>query len=140
MDGYEYRPVTPDEIPLILDSWGKGWRTSEYSGTTANHLFFANFRETLAGLIGRGAKLTAAAVGDRVVGYVCYEHKGDDTAVLHWVYCKDPWRRKGLGRYLTDLAIAGRPTVFYTHRTRHGKYVLPKHARWAPEIARRKDL
>jgi predicted GNAT superfamily acetyltransferase len=141
-----FRAVEPAEIPLVLDSWAKSWRQSDYAGTVPNHLFFATNKEMIGGLIARGAKLVAAAIRNRVAGWVCYEHKGDDTAVVHMVYVKDPYRRNelgrevGLGTELVDIAIAGRPKVFYTHKTRHSRYVLPKHAVWCPEIARRKAL
>lgn len=138
---YEYRPIEPDEISLVLDSWAKGWRTSEYAGTVPNHLFFPTHREMIAGLIGRGAKLVAAVNSKgRVAGYVCYEHKGDDTVCLHWCYVKDPFRREGLGTELVKYAVGDRPVVLYSHRTRYAKYVLPRGARHVPEVARRKTL
>lgn len=146
MSGVVFRAVEPDEIPLVLDSWCKSWRQSDYAGTIPNHLFFATHKEVIGGLIARGAKLVCAAIGARVAGWVAFEHKGDDSAILHMVYVKDPYRRNelkrevGLGTELVDIAIAGRPKVFYTHKTRHSRYVLPKRAVWCPEIARRRDL
>lgn len=141
-----FRAIEPAEIPLVLDSWAKSWRQSDYAGTIPNHLFFSVHKEMIGGLIARGAKLVAAAIGNRVAGWVCFEHKGPDEVVVHFVYVKDPYRRNelrrevGLGTELVGLAVAGRPKVFYTHKTRHARYVLPKHAVWVPEIARRKAL
>lgn len=146
MSGVVFRAIEPDEVPLVLDSWAKSWRQSDYAGCIPNHLFFSTHKEMIGGLIARGAKLVAAVVAGRVAGWICFEHKGDSEVTLHFCYVKDPWRRNemkrevGLGTELVDIAIAGRPKVYYTHKTRHARYVLPKHAVWTPEIARRRDL
>lgn len=134
-----FRPLDPDELPFVLDSWSLSWRTSEWSGTTPNHLQPMVTRELVGGLIARGAHIEVAAIGERIAGYVCYEHKGSDS-VVHWVYVKDPYRRAGLGKALVQFATREATGVFYTHRTRYSKYIMPAVARFAPEIARRKDL
>lgn len=127
-----------------MDTWFRSYRTSPWAGVIPNHLYFPTMREMLAGLVARGAKLTAAAVGteagERVLGWVCHEDKGADT-VLHFVYVKDPFRRQGLGKALVDYVIgSGEGRLLYTHRTRLSKYVLPKDAAFVPEVARRKAL
>lgn len=140
LESVTYRALEPDELPFVLDSWSRSWRVSEWAGTVPNHLAASVLRELVGGLIARGAKITVADFGGRILGWVCYEHKGDDT-VLEFCYVKDPYRRRGLGRELVSHAIGDRRgEVFYTHKTRASKYVLPERAQWAPEIARRRDL
>jgi len=134
----EFRPVEPSEIGFVLDSWIKSYRQSDWAGVVPNHLFFSVMRETIGGLIARGAKLVGASVAGRLLGYVCYEHKGEDTAVLHYVYVKDPFRRKGLGKRLVSMAVGDRENCLYTARTRHSKFVA--RGAYAPEVARRKVL
>lgn len=128
----------------MLDSWARSFRGSDYAGTVPNHLWFATVRETVASLISRSAKLEAVVVGGRVWAWLCYEHKRSGEAtdcVLHFGYTKDPFRRQGLMRQLVNRALEGCDGgVFYTHRTRHSKYMVPKSACFAPEIARRKSL
>ena len=144
MSDYEFRAIDPSEVNLVLDSWARSFRNSDYAGTVPNHLWYPTVRETVASLISRGAKLEAVVVGGRVWAWLCYEHKpsGDATdVVLHYGYTKDPFRRQGLMRQLVARALdscAG--SVFYTHRTRHSRYMVPKSAIFAPEIARRKAL
>lgn len=128
---------------LILDSWAKSFRNSDHSGVIPNHMYFAVVRELVAGLIVRGAKIVVADVAGRVAGWVCYEHK-DSELVLHYVYVKDMYRKQGLGSILAKGGMPGLRLpgfcVFYTHKTPAAKYVLPKGARFVPEIARRKIL
>jgi len=141
LESVTYRPLDAEELSFVLDSWSRSWRVSEYAGTTPNHLFTSTHRELVGGLIARGAKITVADFGGRILGWVCYEHKAPDDTVLEFCYTKDPFRRRGLGRSLVDYAIGDRQgKVFFTHKTRASKYILPKHAIWAPEIARRRDL
>jgi hypothetical protein len=136
-----FRDLAPDEFQLVLDSWSKSYRSSDWAGTVPNHMWHAVVRETIAGLIGRGAKILAAACGDSVWGWVCYERKGDDV-VLHYVYVKDPFREGGLGFALTGALFPDAKRVFYTHRTRLGQRIIKKipGASYVPEIARRKAL
>lgn len=139
--GVTLRPLSPEETPFVLDSWSRSWRVSEWAGTVPNHLAASVLRELVGGLIARGAKITVADFGGRILGWVCYEHKANDITVLHYCYTKDPYRRRGLGRSLIDYAIGGREgKVLFTHKTRPAKFILPRLAEHAPEIARRRDL
>lgn len=139
MSGWSYRALEPDELPFVLDSWSRSWRTSEYAGTVPNHLQPTVVRELLGGLLARGAKITVAVIGSRIAGYVCHERKGKQ-AVIHWAYVKDPFRRQGIGSSLVLFVSDLDDEIFYTHRTRYSKYILPANAKFLPEIARRKDL
>lgn len=139
-DEVEFRPIEPDEIGLVLDSWFKSYRTSDWAGTIPNHLYVPTMREMVGGLVARGAKILAAVVAGRVLGWVCYETSSRNEAVLHFCYVKDPFRRRGLGKTLLAKAIGESPVLLYTHRTRFSKVLLPKSARYVPEIARRKEL
>lgn len=143
-----YRPPEPEELWLIVDSWAKGWRNSPWAGTVRNDRFFDVHRDTIVGLIARGAKALAAVAdgvnGERVLGWVCYEEKPPADTVVHYCYVKDPFRRNGLGRELvhrvTRLSQETGGRIFYTHRTRDWDFVKPVKAIHAPEIARRATL
>ena len=141
LDEVTFRPLDPDEMGFVMDSWFRSYRNSEWAGVIPNHLYYPTMREMLASLISRGAKILAAIAvteeGERVIGYVCHENKKMET-VLHYLYVKDPYRRAGLGKKLVSLATEG-PYLLYTHRTRLSRFVLPHSARFVPEIARRKD-
>lgn len=144
MDGVTLKPLDPEGVPLVLDSWAKSWRSSDYSGCIPNHLFFPTHKELIGGLIARGAKIVTAVCGERILAWICFETKGegrDATTILHYCYTKDPFRQQGLGKELVAHAIGDRRgPVFYTHRTRFSSRIVPKYAKWAPEIARRREV
>jgi GNAT superfamily N-acetyltransferase len=140
LESVTFRPLDPSEIAVVLDSWFKSWRTSPWAGVVPNHLAASTTRELVGGLIARGAKITVADFNGRVLGWICYEHKGEDT-VGHFLYVKDVYRRMGLGTALVDYAIGARKGKFlYTHKTRLSRWVLPEGAVHAPEIGRRLAL
>ena len=135
-----FRPLLPEELNLVLDSWTEASKRSVYAGTVPNHLYSGVVKELIAGLLARGAKITVAAEPEtnRVMGWVCHETKGND-GVVHFVYVKSTWRNLGLGTELFRQA-AGAQT-YITARTKPGDKLMRKFdARFVPEIARRKDL
>ncbi len=143
----EYRPMGPGDMALVLDSWGKGWRESPWSGVVPNNRWHEVFVDSAAQLLARGAVVEVAGVrGDPVpvLGYAVSEAVRDGLA-LHYVYVKDPYRRRGLGTELVRRAgerhhgQEGPRRRFYTHRTRDSHRVCPS-ATWthAPEVARRR--
>jgi GNAT superfamily N-acetyltransferase len=65
---------------------------------------------------------------EQVFGWVCAELQGDDR-VLHFVYVRNTWRRKGIARYLLELSFAGRmgeQDILYTHRGRSTPHLETK--------------
>lgn len=142
LDEVQFRPLDPDEMGFVMDSWFRSYRSSEWAGVIPNHLYYPTMREMLASLIARGAKILAAVsrgpTEDRVIGYVCYETKPTE-AVVHYCYVKDPFRRLGLGGELWRLASGDSRSVLYTHKTRMSRYLAPHTARFVPEVARRKE-
>lgn len=136
----DFRPLKPEELPFLLDSWTRSYQRSPWAGVVPNHRYPEMMREMIAGLLGRGMVVLVAAEPEsgRIMGYVAYEVKGAEqtTAVLHFIYVKDPYRKLGLARALRAKVPGVR---FVTHRTRASR-ALEGNATFAPEIARRKDL
>jgi GNAT superfamily N-acetyltransferase len=80
---------------------------------------------------GATALVTCAADDpDQILGFLVHEGP-----VVHYLYVKELFRRKGLATALLDSAQIP-PVFFYTHRTDDA--VLFEGGRFAPEIARRK--
>lgn len=134
----DFRKWVAADVPFVMDTWSKGWRVSPWAGTIPNNRFHEIIRETIAGLLARGAVIEVACARhdpDKILGFICTEKLADGVA-CHWLYVKDPFRRMGLGAELIGRN-APQGNRFYTHRTRDSAYF----AGWrhAPEIARRKD-
>lgn len=138
--GLVFRPVAPDELSFVLDSWLKSYRGSPWAGVLRNNRYFEETRGTIEDLLARGAKLNACVVEEtqRIVGFICNESK-DLQACIHYVYVKDPYRRLGVAKELVRQATEGSRFVFYTFRTRASKFILPG-AVYAAEIARREKF
>lgn len=140
LDLYVFRPVDPDEMNFVLDSWVESYKRSPWSGAVRNDKFPGVMKDTIGGLLARGAQLTAAVEPEtnRVVGWICHERKGDE-CVVHFVYVRAYARCMGLGREL--VTRLGGTSVFATHMTKQGQRLARKvGARFAPEIARRLAL
>ena len=131
-----FRPLEPGDVPFVMDSWLKSYRTSPWAGVVPNNRYFEVYGEAITGLLARGAKVHIACAGHdrtKILGWLCSEdvHGGQ---VIHYVYVKDPYRRKGLGHSLMELYAPN--ARFYTFRTRPGQY-LTEGLSFAPEIGRR---
>lgn len=109
----QIRPATASDLPFILDSWCRSFRDSPYAGVIRNDDFHRVQRSTIAGLLGRGARVLVAAepTTGRILGWLAHE----GTELLHYAYVKRPFRRLGVARRL--LEAAGLSRGRYTHRT-----------------------
>jgi GNAT superfamily N-acetyltransferase len=128
-----FRPMVPDDVPFIKDSWLKSFRDSPWAGCVSNNMYTEVYNDTVEQLWGRGAEVwVACAAHDhaKILGWICVEAVPGGRAT-HYLYIKDPYRRKGLASSLLEK-FGGR---FYTFRTRSAQYFKLQHA---PEIARRK--
>ncbi len=135
-DAVRVRPVEPRDMPFVLDGWIRSWRTSPWAGCTPNNRIWDVTRSCIADLVTRGASIDVAAVGDRLVGFVCYEAPD----LLHYVFVKRTgFRGLGIGRRLVQeaasslaLGHAGR----FTHRTRSSTWLMNDGWVWDPVPAR----
>lgn len=140
----EFRSATADDMAFVLDSWLKSFRTSPWAGVIPNNLYHEVTQAAVNDLIVRGARIIVAGVRgkpDRILGWVCVEALKGDAAVCHYLYVKDPYRRRGLGTHVleTGLALLNVPQdckKFHTFRTRLSAH-FPEW-RHEPAIARRK--
>ena len=133
---YVIRKAVAHDVPLILDSWLNSWRQSKYAGVIRNNDYYETQRSVIEDLIARGATLIVADAGRTLFGWACSELK-DGLTVVHFVWVKDIYLRKGVEEALLD-ALPGTKPGFFTHYL----HALGKNRewRWAPEMARRKTL
>lgn len=130
------RPSNPSDLSYIYDTWLNSWRISPYAGTVPNSLYFDTQRQTIAGLLARGASLRVVTLGaeTNVVGWTCFEIK-DGLTVLHYLYSSDPYLTPEISAHLVDTCLG--PSGFITHQQGNKRFKAWKHL---PEIARRKSL
>lgn len=134
-----------DEWPLIFDTWARSFQKSPWAGCIPNHRYDDVSRAGISDILARrGTRVTVCYVElepgvRRVMGYAVAEA---DRRVLHWVYVKRDYRRKGVGRALLRRVTGEWPAGphAYTHRTPasqpfldsegRGRFIHePKHAR-----------
>lgn len=135
----EFRPVKPEDMSLVMDSWLKSFRGSPWAGVVTNHTYYDIYRVTIEQLLARGAKLLIAHVPgkpDMIMGYLCYEELKNDETAVHYLYVKDPYRRRQIAaRLIKQVHKDNEKPLFYTFKTSYSKHFRARHV---PEIARRK--
>lgn len=129
--------ATPDELPLVFDSWARSFQKSPWAGCIPNHLYPQVSREASAEIIDRGARVLVGYVdlpngGRRVLGYSVSEpHR----RVLHWLFVKKDYRGLGYGRQILAATCDGGDWT-YTYRTRASTKFLGQRFEHKPEHAR----
>lgn len=137
-----FRPMLPDDVNFVKDSWLKSFRDSPWAGVVPNNLYTDTTNEAIEQLLARGAKVevvSAAHDDNKILAWCCSEPVINGVAV-HYVYVKDPYRRKGLASALLERARGKaeceRPRCLYTFRTRPAQYF--RDWQHCPEVARRR--
>lgn len=128
-------------IPAFVSkSWLASFRSSDWAGPVPNNLFEQVYADAIRQLLERGAQVLVACnpdAPDHVLGWICFERTRDDRPVVHYMYTKSLFRRRGVARSL--LAAAGidpKARFFYTYRTERAR--LFPGGRYVREIACRK--
>jgi len=133
------RPWTADidgEVAFVYDAWLQSWRQSKYAGVIPNHLYYDTQRTAIAELAARGATFLVAELNGELLGFACGEEK-DGKTVLHYIYVKDAFLRKGVEERLL-AALPGSKPGWITYAL--AAFIKDKSWKHAPEIARRQKL
>ena len=133
----DLRKRKTSDIKFIYDSWLNSWRTNKYAGCIPNNLYYEVQRTLIEDLFARGAMVVVACSPknlDEIYGWACAELK-DNRTVLHYLHTKSDVPGDTFERLLS--ALPGLQPGFLTHRLSDKRLSA---WRWAPEIARRKDL
>jgi hypothetical protein len=132
------RRYRPSDLSLVFDTSLNSWRTSRWAGVIPNHLYYETQRETIEGLLSRGAEIWVVypeSNEDFIIAWACAEEK-EGACVLHYLYVKDPYREFHPETLLLNT-LPGTKPGFVTHRLPFKEMRAWIHA---PEIARRKSL
>jgi ribosomal protein S18 acetylase RimI-like enzyme len=150
MSAYSIRAATPEDMPLIFDSWAKSFRLAkprklkgcgpvaddtyvELGSDDKRRLAPNVWAEALTWTVERLAERSAIAVAfhpshaEVVVGWVAFENVGDATTI-HYAWVRPGHRREGVARML--LAKVGElhegSTLRASFMTRDGKDMLQR--------------
>jgi GNAT superfamily N-acetyltransferase len=133
MDGFYVVPARPEEIPFVVDSWARSFRDSPWAGCVNNECYQAAYRDSINGLLVRGASVSVVVPAEgvrRVLAYIVIE----DPDILHYLYVKRNARGLGLAKELLSRR-APTPRRF-TFRTPASSLLLKLGHTWDPVPAR----
>ncbi len=128
-----------DEWPLVFDSWARSFQKSPWAGCVPNHKWDEVSRAGISEILARrGARVTVCYVElepgvRRVMGYAVAE---PDRRILHWLFVKRDYRKKGIGGALLERATHGWGGGYYTYRTKASEGFLRGALSWDPVSAR----
>lgn len=143
MSDYTFRPLLPDELPQVLEAWAGTYRSSRYAGCIPNDKFYSVTYDCITQLLNRGMRVTVLVLASRPEQALAWIAHETDTRsaqpVVHYVFTKTAFRRRGLSRLLLDRVGATRDSRFiYTFCTSYAKhYPTGFHM---PSLARRAQL
>jgi GNAT superfamily N-acetyltransferase len=119
MSEIKTREMVPDDEGLVMDSWLRSFRPSWFAGPLPNDLYYDIYRPIIRDRVRArsGARVLVATDTEdtAILGWMCFE--GND--VVHYIYVKDLFRKKGVARALIQSAGLG-DAVRYTFRTKAG--------------------
>jgi hypothetical protein len=127
-----YNPAT--DLQFLFSAWIGSYRDSPWAGCLPSHLGYSVWKATINQLIARGMQITMAANPDdpdQLLGFIAYE-----PGLLHYVFCKDIFRRSGVASFLMADAKLDRQNLLCTFRTADARYL--GHLTHRPALARRK--
>jgi GNAT superfamily N-acetyltransferase len=94
-------------MPLAYQSWSRTFRAEPSSQRMPDRAFYMWHRDIVDRLLASGAQVFVARDVERPVflfGWLCAQRVGDGL-VIHYAYCKRPWRERGIGHALLAAAV-----------------------------------
>jgi len=103
------------DLPFVMRSWHVSYRDSQYAKAPSKDAYYDAQRAVIEQALKAGDTLVAHWPGepDHLLGFVC--GRGP---VVHYVYVKQPYRRRRLGRSLFEHAVRDTREVYATHLLR----------------------
>jgi hypothetical protein len=112
------RPATVEDMPLIWNSYLKAYRNTPTNSMLTDQVYFAHQKEILNRLICREGAVVSIACNksdpDQIFAYMIGE-LAEDSATLHWVYCKSVYRNFKISSALIDTLVRPGEKLTYTH-------------------------
>jgi GNAT superfamily N-acetyltransferase len=113
------RAAKQEDLNFILSSWLRSYRDAKR--TMKNHDYFTGQQKLIAALADRRSLVIGCDVDkpDWIVGYACGQKLEDGSLLLDYVYVKQPYRERGIGKALiAALGWAPDTHIVATHWNR----------------------
>ena len=116
------RELREDDRPFVAKSWLESFAGSHDAGPIPMHLYRPVYRAAIAWLIGRSDSKTIVACSAEndslILGWSCGGNTSRHGKVLHYVFVKSWYRRRGIATSLiAALGLAPAEPFIYTYRT-----------------------
>jgi GNAT superfamily N-acetyltransferase len=124
------RPAEEGDTALLFNSWLRSYRDSPRVNGTPSALYYRYHHPLVTRVLARPESSVLCAVDprkpDRIHGWLCFEWAGS-VLVVHYLYVKQIWRRKGIARLLAETAGLERGTpVAYTFESKAAPHLAKR--------------
>lgn len=113
---YKIRQAKGEDLSFIYDTWLKSFRYDSPLGKSCkNSIFFNEYKEVLDRILSQAETLVAHSSDneDHIFAYLTFQ-----PGILHYMFCKEAFRRMGIGRALYLSAFSDElAKIDHTHRT-----------------------
>lgn len=110
------RGIVQADIPFIINSWLKSFRSSRWAGSLPNNVYWDAYHKAIEVILERPDTTVSVAClsenPDQILGYIVY-----CPDAVHYLYVKLSLRRHGIGKRLLTSAIGDAKHFRYTFRT-----------------------
>ncbi len=135
-----FRAPVPADLGFVLKSWIRSYANSAWAGAISRERLVAAIKGTITDLIARGAVVVIACSRRRpevIYGFACYE-LGYPWPVIHYVFVKALYQGMDIGKALAAKCVEASPSgdIRFTHKTPDWDRVLPRSAKFVPNLAR----
>jgi hypothetical protein len=125
------RKAISKDVRYITSSWLNSYYHSPANKGIRKSEFFHVEHKMLEVILPRATTLVLcnASNVDQILGWVCYEKLAGNIVLLHYVNMKQPYRKRGLARYLVEevLEIEDPSQVFYSYYTDQAAHIIRRH-------------
>lgn len=123
------RLANDEDVPFIFNSWLKSYRTSNFSRSITNTVYFAEHHKLLERILKTNKVVIACRDDDpsQICGWACAGIT-DNIFTLHYIYVKHPFRGFGVGKALLNAFEHDPSTAsIFTHCTKTAERLAAKY-------------
>lgn len=120
---FAIRPMASADTNFVIATFLRGVYYGEtWLSETPKEIFMDNYKKVAENLLNNpNVAVTVACLPDDPNVILGYSILSSDAQVVHWVYVKSIWRKKGIGKTLVPAHPAA-----VSHLTALGRILLPK--------------
>ena len=117
---HELRPAAAGDAPFVLDSWRRSYGDAQNAHAPSLETYIRAQRRVIEQCLSTSETAVAHWPGepDHILGWVCY--RPGPKPVVHYLFVKQLYRGRGLGRALLDHAVGDANQLWTTHARKLG--------------------